>query len=252
MQLYCAIDLRDGRAVRLVQGDFGKERGFGDPLEILDHYLDGGAKRLHVVDLDAARTGVPVNRAVVAEIVQRAGVPVQVSGGVRTAEDVATLLGLGADRVVMGTTALRDPEAARASVERHPGRVALGLDYRRGPGGGALRPAASGWEEQGGETVGEVLDAWAGQPLAAVVLTAIERDGTGTGPDLDGLGEVLDSCDHPVVASGGVGAVGDLESLCAFVSPKQGRRADGVVVGTALLEGRIGVREAVAACAPSG
>lgn len=244
MLLYCAIDLRDGQAVRLFQGDFGQERGFGDPLEVADRYLDGGAERLHVVDLDAARTGVPVNRSVVAEIVRRVDVPVQVSGGVRSDEDVTALLGLGADRVVMGTTALRDPEAARASAKRHPGRVVLGLDCRRGPDG-AMRPAASGWEEQGSATVGEVLAGWAGLPLAAVVLTSIERDGTGTGPDLDGLGEVLDSCDHSVVASGGVGSIDDLEALRTFASPERARRADGVIVGTALLEGRIDVGEAV-------
>jgi phosphoribosylformimino-5-aminoimidazole carboxamide ribotide isomerase len=250
MLLYCAIDLRDGQAVRLFQGDFSKERGFGDPLEVVDHYLDGGANRLHVVDLDAARSGEPRNRPVVAEIVKRAGVPVQVSGGVRSERDVAALLDLGADRVVMGTTALREPAVARACVAAHPGKVALGLDYRHDQGG-ALRPAAAGWEEQGGGTLGEVLDSWAGQPLAAVVVTAIERDGTGTGPDLDTLGVVLDSCDYPVVASGGVGGIGDLEALRAFRSPTDRKGAAGVVVGTALLEGRIQVREAVAACTPS-
>jgi phosphoribosylformimino-5-aminoimidazole carboxamide ribotide isomerase len=251
MELYCAIDLREGRAVRLVQGDFGKERTFGDPLELVDRFLEGGARRLHVVDLDAARTGAPVNRPVVAQVVSRAGVPVQVGGGVRTDADVATLLGLGADRVVMGTTALRHPAVAQASVGRHPGRVSLGLDYRRGSDG-ALHPATSGWEEQASDTVGRVLEGWTGQPLASVVLTSIERDGTGAGPDLDGLGEVLDACDHPVVASGGVGAIGDLEALRAFASPKRGRAVEGVVVGTALLDGRIDVREAVAACTPSG
>ena len=251
MELYCAIDLRDGRAVRLVQGDFGRQREFGDPLELAARFVTGGATRLHVVDLDAALTGAPVNRGVIGAIVARSPVPVQVGGGARSEGDVAALLSLGADRVVMGTVALRRPEVAHACASRHPGRVVLGLDYRR-LADGTLEAAAAGWLEGTGASVEAVLDAWRDDPLAAVVVTAIDRDGTGVGADTAGLSKVLDVCDHEVVASGGIGGLGDLEALAALRSPVRGRAPDGVVVGTALVDGRFEVGEAVAACAPSG
>lgn len=251
MDLYCAIDVREGRAVRLVQGDFGRERRFGDPLELAERYVAEGGTHLHVVDLDAARSGSPANRDVVGAIVARAGVPVQVGGGVRTEGDVAELLDLGAARVVMGTTALRQPEVARACAARYPGRLALGLDYRRRPDG-VLAAAAAGWEVDSGASLSEVLAWFVDEELGAVVLTAIERDGTGRGPDLDGLVEALDGCAHPVIASGGVASVRDLEALGALRSPGRGRSPAGVVVGMALVDGSIGVAEAVRTCAASG
>jgi len=250
MDLYCAVDLREGRAVRLVQGDFAKERRFGDPLELTDRYLAAGATHLHVVDLDAARTGRAAQRDIVKAIIERSSSPVQVGGGVRSEEDVAELLGFGADRVVMGTTALRDPEVARGCARRYPGRLAVGLDYRRSPDG-VLEAAASGWAEGSGSTVGEVLASWRDEPLGAIVLTAIDRDGTGTGPDIDGLEEVLDGCEQPVIASGGVGSIGDLHALASLRSPLRGRGPSGVVVGMALLDGSIEVTEAVAVCTAS-
>jgi phosphoribosylformimino-5-aminoimidazole carboxamide ribotide isomerase len=250
MELFCAIDLRDGGAVRLVQGDFGRERRFGDPLELADRLLEEGATRLHVVDLDAARTGAPVNRAAVVAILGRASVPVQVSGGVRSEEDVAELLELGASRVVMGTTALRRPEVAQRAAERFPSQVVLGLDHRGRAEG--LEPAVAGWAEGSGTTLAEVLGRFAEVPVGAVVVTAIERDGTGRGPDLETLCAVLDLTALPVVASGGVGGTGDLEALGALRSPQAARRIVGVVVGSALLSGALSVREAVETCARSG
>jgi phosphoribosylformimino-5-aminoimidazole carboxamide ribotide isomerase len=250
MDLFCAIDLRDGRAVRLFQGDFGKERSFGDPLELADRFVGDGATRLHVVDLDAARTGRPLNRRVVKAIVDRVTVPVQVGGGVRGEDDVAELVGLGADRVVMGTTALKHPEVAHGCAVRFPGRLVLGLDYRRRPDG-ELEPAVSGWVEGSGVTMTELLGTWRDDPLGAIVVTSIDRDGTGSGPDLAGLADVLERCDHSVVASGGVGSLRDLEALASLRAPR-GRSPDGVVVGTALVDGTFGVKEAMAACVPSG
>jgi phosphoribosylformimino-5-aminoimidazole carboxamide ribotide isomerase len=250
MELFCAIDLRGGCAVRLVQGDFTRERGFGDPIELADRLVRDGAPRLHVVDLDAARTGTPLNREVVAAILRRVEVPVQVSGGVRTEEDVATLLGMGASRVVMGTTALRRPEVARRAAERFPAQVVLGLDHRGR--GAALEPAVEGWVEGSGTTATHVLEQFADVPLGAVVATAIERDGTGAGPDLEALASVLDLTGHPVVASGGVAGRSDLVELASLRSPQQGRALAGVVVGSAILDGDLTVREAVTACVRSG
>jgi phosphoribosylformimino-5-aminoimidazole carboxamide ribotide isomerase len=250
MDLFCAIDLRDGQAVRLVQGDFGRQKSFGDPLELADRYVGDGATHLHVVDLDAARTGKPVNRPVIKAIVDRVSVPVQVGGGARTEDDVAELIGLGAERVVIGTVALKDPAVALAWPARFPGHLVLGLDYRRRPDG-QLEPSASGWLEGSGITMTELLEAWGDRPIAAIVMTAIDRDGTGSGPDLAGLGDVLDRTHQAVVASGGVGSLRDLEVLAALRSPAHGRSPAAVVVGTALVDGSFGVKEAIEACTQS-
>jgi phosphoribosylformimino-5-aminoimidazole carboxamide ribotide isomerase len=254
MELFPAIDLRDGGAVRLVQGDFDRQHDYGDPLALARRYIAGGARWLHVVDLDAARTGMPVNRATVLAIAAEAagaGVAVQTGGGVRGEDDVAELLGAGLARVVLGTAALEDPAMAARCAGRFPGAVAVGLDCRR-RADGRLEPAVRGWLAGSGRTVDEVLDRLAGAPLAAVVVTAIERDGTLEGPDLAGLAEVLDTTALAVVASGGVGSLADVAALAALRSPAEGRGVVGAIVGKALVDGRVGVEEAVAACAASG
>ncbi len=253
MDLLPAIDLVDGLAVRLVQGDFDRSTTYGDPQEVAERYLDAGARWVHVVDLDAARTGRPTNHRAVASLVELAtnrGVAVQVGGGVRTDAAVDGWLAAGVTRVVLGTAALEDPELARRAASRHPGRVALGLDYRRRPDG-LLEAAARGWLEGSGRTVDEVLRALAGVPLGAVVVTAIDRDGTLAGPDLDGLRHVLDGTELPVVASGGVGALADVDALAALRGPATGRALAGAVVGRALVDGRVDLEEAMASCAPS-
>jgi phosphoribosylformimino-5-aminoimidazole carboxamide ribotide isomerase len=250
MDLYPAIDVRGGSAVRLAQGDFAREQAYGDPVEIARRFVAGGARWLHVVDLDAARTGDPVNRGVVVALAGEVAVPVQAGGGVRTEGDVAELLGAGVARVVLGTAGVRDPDLLLRAAARHPGRVALGLDYRSGPRG-TLEPAVQGWQEGSGRTVRDVLGAVAGSDLGAVVVTSIERDGMLAGPDLEGLSAVLGATDLPVVASGGVAAAADLAAL-ARLRVAGGRRLAGVVVGKALVEGRMSMEEAIAACAPSG
>jgi phosphoribosylformimino-5-aminoimidazole carboxamide ribotide isomerase len=251
MELLPAIDLREGRAVRLVQGDFEREQRYGDPFEMAARFVAAGARWLHVVDLDAALTGEPANRTIVIEIAARAGVPVQTGGGVRSDRDVDELLDAGVARVVLGTAALEAPEFTRQVAHRHPQRVAIGLDYRRRPEG-TLETAARGWVESSGHTVASVLDALGDVPLGAAVVTAIERDGTLEGPDVDGLAEVLDATAVPVVASGGVGSLADLAALAALRSPRQGRVLAGAVVGKALADGRLDPGEALAACATSG
>lgn len=268
MDLFCAVDVRGGAAVRLTQGDFGRQRTYGDPLELARRFAASGAPWLHVVDLDAARAGRPVNRDVVLAIAAAVDVPVQSGGGVRSEADVDQLLAGGVTRVVVGTAALEHPEVVHAAAERHPGRVALGLDYRVGADGRA-EVAVHGWERGSGRSVAEVVDTFAGVPLGAVVATGIAHDGTLEGPDLEGLAAVLGATDLPVVASGGVGSAGDLAALAALAvepgpvaagpggapgrSPGGGpRRLAGAIVGKALVEGRVSVAEGVGACTPSG
>ncbi len=254
MDLYPAIDIRDGGAVRLVQGDFDRQSRYGDPVALATRFAAGGAPWLHVVDLDAARTGRPVNRAVVTAIARAVDVPVETGGGVRSEDDIAALLDAGLARVILGTAALDDPGLVRRATAAFPGRVALGLDYRRTADGRA-EVAVRGWEEGSGRTVGELLDEVAGAGLAAVVVTSIERDGMLNGPDLEGLAAVLASTDVPVIASGGVGSAADLVALAALgaTGPDGGRRRlCGAITGRALVDGRLTVEEGVAACAPSG
>ncbi len=256
MDLYPAIDLRDGGAVRLTQGDFDREARYGDPLQLAARFMEGGARWIHVVDLNAARTGVPHERALLAKIVALvtpAGVRVQAGGGIRSEDDVAAVLDLGVARVVLGTAAMADPELATRCARRWPGRVAVGLDY--GPGTGPAGDTAigplkgQGWAVTSPVTIPALLERWAGEPLGAVVATSIARDGMLGGSDLVGLRALLELAavsSLPVIASGGVGSLHDLRDLAALDG------LAGVIVGKALVEGRFGVEEAVAACAASG
>jgi len=253
MDLYPAIDVLDGGAVRLTQGDFDRQSDYGDPVALARHFASGGAPWLHVVDLDAARSGLPVNRSIVLAIARAVDVPVETGGGVRTVDDVAELLEGGVARVILGTAALDDPVLVRRATDAFPGRVALGLDYRRTADGRA-EVAIRGWQEGSGRTVGDLLEEVAGAGLAAVIATSIERDGMLTGPDLDGLTAVLHATDVPVIASGGVGSVTDIAALGALEVTVDGRpplRLLGAITGKALVDGRMTVEEGVAACARS-
>lgn len=253
LSLFCAIDLLAGRAVRLVKGDFAAVSDFGDPLELAGRFLRAGAPWLHLVDLDAARTGEPANRDVVleiAEVARRAGARVEVGGGIRDGEAAAALLASGVDRVVLGTAAVEAPRLVTGMAARHPGRVAVALDFRRGPDG-TLVPTTRGWTAPGATDLATLLGAWEDAPLAALVVTSIARDGTGEGPDLDGISEVLDATALEVVASGGIGRAADLTALRRLRSPLHRRRPVGVVVGRVLADGGLEVAEAVAACAAS-
>ena len=253
MELYPAIDIRDGGAVRLTQGDFERQSEYGDPVELALRFVASGAPWLHVVDLDAARSGHPVNRATVLAIAAAVDVPVETGGGVRREADVAELLDGGVARVIIGTAAFDDPDLVHRASAAYPGRVAAGIDYRWTPDG-RTEVAMRGWEEGSGRTVGELLDDTVGAGLAAVIVTSIERDGMLTGPDLDGLTAVLGSTTVPVIASGGVASVGDIEALAGLEVPIAGaapRRLLGAITGKALVDGRMTVEEAVAACARS-
>ena len=181
MDLYAAIDLRGGRCVRLVEGDFGRETVYGpEPVGRALGFEAAGAPWLHVVDLDAARTGEPLNRPTVAAMAAAVKVPVQAGGGARSEDDVAELLGLGAARVVMGTAAVKDPGLLAALAKRWPGRVAAGVDHREG------EVRVKGWAEGAGRRTEEVVCELAEAGAAAIVVTEISRDGLMLGPDLAG------------------------------------------------------------------
>lgn len=244
MELYPAVDLLGGAAVRLVQGDFERRRSYGDPVEAAVALTKGGAPWLHVVDLDAARTGEPVNQEAVRAVVAAVNVPVQVGGGVRHQEAATALLDAGAARVVVGTAALEDPHLIERLAELHPGAVAVGLDHRQG------LLAVRGWTQNSSFGLQDALCRLDPDMVAAVVITDIGRDGTMGGPEVDQLRVALKSTDVAVIASGGVRSPGDLEILAGMEAG--GRRLAGAVVGKALHEGRMSVEEALAACAASG
>ena len=234
--LFPAIDILGGRCVRLLQGDYGQETVYGnDPVAQARAFQDAGATWVHIVDLDAARTGDPVNRPVVAEVAATLDVPVQAGGGVRTRDDARTLFDAGVSRVVMGTAAIEDPELVDQVADL--GRVAVGLDIR------GEEVAVRGWTEGTGLLLTDAFERFSNRGTDAFVITQIERDGTLQGPDLGGLAAALATTGVDVVASGGVGRPSDLKDLADLAVA--GRRLAGIILGRALYEGTVDLAAAI-------
>lgn len=240
MDLYPAIDLRGGRCVRLHQGDFSKETVYGDdPVAQARVFADAGAPWIHVVDLDAARTGEPVNRAAIAAIAEAVSVPIQTGGGVRDDTAAEALLDAGVARVVVGTAALDDPDWAISLARRHPGRVALGLDVR------GREVAVRGWVEGSGRDITEVAGRFDDVGFDALIVTQINVDGVGTGPDVELYLELLETFETELIASGGVGSADHLRELARIGADT--RPLLGAIVGKALYDGVLTIDDALAA-----
>ena len=238
MLLFCAIDLRGGRCVRLYRGDFDAETVYSDdPAAVAAGFAAAGAPWLHVVDLDAARTGELTNLAQVAAIAEAVEVPVQYGGGVRSVEAAAALADVGVRRVVIGTAALENPSLTEAVAARQP--VALGLDVR------GREVAVRGWRAGSGRRLAELLTDL--PAVEALIVTQITTDGTLEGPDIELLAETLAITTTPLIASGGVAGIDDLTALAAL--RRAGRGLTGAIVGRALYEHRLDVATAVAALA---
>ena len=230
-----AIDIRGGRAVRLTEGDFQTEKVYGDdPLAIAHRHRQAGARRLHVVDLDAALGRTGNNRQIVSRIVAEAGLEVQVAGGVRDEETAGGWLLAGAVAVVMGTAALRQPEAFAEIARRHPGQVLGALDLRGGT------PQVEGWTASEKVELRELLESWTALPLAGIILTVVERDGTFAGPDLEVLRQVSGATRHRVLYGGGIASLADIRTVARA-------GAAGVIVGKAIYEGRVDLAAALSA-----
>jgi phosphoribosylformimino-5-aminoimidazole carboxamide ribotide isomerase len=240
VELFPAVDLRGGRCVRLRQGDFDAETVYGDdPVAVARGFQAAGAGWVHMVDLDAARTGEPRNRDRIAAVVAVVDARVQAGGGVRDEAAAEALLGAGVARVVLGTAAMEQPDLVRRLAARHPGAVVVGLDARAG------EVAVRGWREGAGVPLLDAVRRFEDAGVAALVVTEIGRDGMLSGPDVDGLAQVVAATEVDVVASGGVGTLDDLRSLAAL--EVGGRRLAGAIVGRALYEGAFTVEEALAA-----
>jgi phosphoribosylformimino-5-aminoimidazole carboxamide ribotide isomerase len=240
--IYPAIDLRGGHCVRLTEGDFGRETVYGDdPVAMARRWAEAGARWLHVVDLDGARAGRPVQAELVGAICRAVAIPVQVGGGLRDAAAVEEVLAQGARRVVVGPMAAREPERCRAICAAHPGRVAVGIDARDG----LVRTA--GWLEGESLRAVDLAAQAAALGAAAVIYTDIGRDGTEQGPDLEGTRAVAAAARGvPVIASGGVGTLAHVAGAAALAPAG----VAGVIVGRALYTGAVRLADAVALESP--
>jgi len=237
-ELIPAIDLLGGKCVRLARGRYDAATVYeSDPAAAAARFAAFAVPRLHVVDLDGAKVGHPVNVAAVRAIVRAAGaIPVQLGGGLRDLAAVASALDTGVDRVILGTAALRDPELVRRAARRHPGRIVVGLDALDG------RVSVEGWLETGDATVVEVARRFEDAGVAALVHTDIARDGMLTGPNLEASAALADAVSLPVIVSGGVSAEEDLVAA-ARCAP---RGIAGAIVGRALYTGAVDLASALA------
>jgi phosphoribosylformimino-5-aminoimidazole carboxamide ribotide isomerase len=228
-----AIDLRGGQCVRLRQGDYAQETVFGDdPAAMARRWVKEGARWLHLVDLDGARAGKPVNGDSVRSIVAAGGVPCQLGGGLRTEADIETALSWGVTRVVIGTRALKAPGWFQKVCERWPGKIVLGIDARDG------RVATEGWLDVSEISALELARRCADWPLAAMVYTDISRDGMLQGANVDAMAAMAGAVPLPVIASGGVTNLDDVRRLADS-------GLAGCIIGRALYEGRLNLKEAL-------
>ena len=237
LELLPAVDVADGQAVRLVQGALGTETSYGSPLDAALQWQNDGAEWIHLVDLDAA-FGKGSNRELLAEVVGRLDVQVELSGGIRDDESLDAAMATGCRRVNLGTAALENPDWCRSAIDRYGDRVAVGLDVR----GRTL--AARGWTEEGGDLF-EVLARLEADGCSRYVVTDVTKDGTLQGPNLDLLRQVCEQTDKPVVASGGVSSLVDLQNIASLTEIG----VEGAIVGKALYAGAFTLPEALATVA---
>jgi len=236
LELLPAIDVKGGKAVRLVQGDLAAESQYGDPREVALEFLAAGAEWIHLVDLDAA-FGIGSNAQLLEEVIKSVDLRVELSGGIRDDESLRRALATGCERVNLGTAALEDPEWTAKVIAEFGDRIAVGLDVR----GHTL--AARGWTREGGDLF-ETLARLDRDGCARYIVTDVAKDGTLTGPNLELLREVCAATTKPVVASGGVSTLADLEAIKSLTAIG----VEGAIVGKALYAGAFTLQEAIATC----
>lgn len=243
MIIFPAIDLKDGQCVRLMQGDPERATVYGkDPVAMARHWEEQGAEWLHLVDLDGAFTKKPVNDSIVLEIARSVSIPVEVGGGIRTLESIERYISGGVARVIIGTAALREPEMLVGACGRYPGRIALGLDARDG------RVAVEGWKESTRTDAVDLVLRFKDLELAAVIYTDIHRDGMQTGVNIEATRRLMEMTGAPVIASGGVSNLRDIEALLELA--RLGLL--GVITGRAIYEGTLDLKEAIALAGKAG
>ena len=242
MLIIPAVDLKGGKCVRLIQGQRDKEIVYGDdPVEAALHWAEMGAKRLHLIDLDGAFEGIPSHLEVLRRVAEKVDVPIQFGGGIRSPEALDAVLQAGAAFVILGTSALRNPEFLRKAATDHPGRVILGIDARDG----LVRVA--GWEEKEEVSPEELAARFTDLPLAGIIFTDISRDGTLEGFNAEATAALARVAGVPVFAAGGVSRMADIEKLL----PLARDGVAGAVIGRAIYEGTLDLKEALARVAES-
>jgi phosphoribosylformimino-5-aminoimidazole carboxamide ribotide isomerase len=244
MDIFPAIDLLDGKCVRLYQGDYDKSQVFNDnPTAMARDWLEQGANKLHLVDLDGAKAGQPVNLDAVASIVEMVKttatqpVQIQVGGGLRTEASIRKLLDLGVDRIIIGTVAVEQPELVQDLCQKYPHQIVVGIDARSG------KVATKGWLETSEILATDLAKRMAQMGAAAIIYTDIQRDGTLTGPNLEALRELASGIEIPVIASGGVSSLRDLLNLLSLTT----LGVTGAIVGRAIYTGEVNLTEAIRA-----
>lgn len=233
MLIIPAIDLRNRKVVRLFQGDYEKTKVYGeDPLSYALLFVNEGAKRLHIVDLDGAKAGYPVHRDIIVELAKKISVPIQVGGGIRSLRDIEEYLKQGVSQVILGTRAIESPEFLAEATELYPGKIIVSVDVK----GGFV--AVSGWLNTTEINYLDFLRELNSFPLFAVIVTIIERDGTCQGVDIDLVRKALEVIEHPLIVAGGVNNLEDIKKLLSI-------KPFGVITGRALYEGTLKLREAL-------
>lgn len=238
MEVIPAIDIKGGKCVRLRQGEFTQVETYtDDPVKYALRWQQEGAKRLHVVDLDGARVGMPQNVDVIRQIVRRVSIPVQLGGGIRNAEVIERMLNVGVTRVILGTSIAQNDDLARSALMMYGEKVIVGIDAKDG------FVAISGWAERTNESAVAFAKRMVGFGARRIIFTDIGRDGMLTGPNLPALREMLSAVDIPIIASGGVGNLDHIRSLAAVGAVN----LEGAIVGKALYAGAVSLPEAIAA-----
>jgi phosphoribosylformimino-5-aminoimidazole carboxamide ribotide isomerase len=235
MQIWPAIDLRGGKCVRLRQGDYQQETVFAeDPAAVARRFAEQGARHLHIVDLEGAREGLPVNLPSVQNILEGVDIECELGGGIRDEQSISELLDFGLNRLVIGTSALTAPDWFREVCRKFPGQLVLGIDARDG------LAATDGWLTTSAVKATDLAAQFNDEPLAAIIYTDIATDGMMRGPNVAAMGEMQAAVKLPVIASGGVTSVGDIEKLAAA-------GVAGCIIGRALYEGTVSMRDAMQA-----
>lgn len=239
MIIYPAIDLKGGKCVRLYQGDMNRATIFNNnPADQAKYFQDQGFKYLHIVDLDGAIDGKPVNEESVKSILNNISIPVQLGGGIRNIETIEKWLKLGISRVIVGTLAIKDPALVKNAAQKFPGKIVLGIDAKEG------MVATHGWVEKSNITVINLAKEFADAGVAAIIYTDIGRDGTMKGVDILGTKKLAESLSIPVIASGGVASIKDIKKLKVIESSG----INGVIIGRALYDKKIEIDELLKIC----
>ena len=241
-----AIDLKDGRCVRLRQGRMGDETVFSEyPEEMARRWHDMGAERIHVVDLNGAHQGLPINSGVIRKMTRTVPVPIELGGGIRDMETLEAYLDQGIRWVIIGTAAIKDPDFVHEAVEKHPDRIILGIDAKNG------KVAVEGWTEEVAVSPSQLAARFSIAGISAIIYTDVLRDGMKTGPNVEGTAELARSTSIPVIASGGISDLSDVRKLLAL----ERYGVMGMITGRALYDGSLRLDEAISVCkrtSPSG